>query len=121
MTLFSFSAAADALEDLLDHERRLVLSGQIDGLLRISQEKERLLKRLPSAGDPEDVVDRLREKAARNQELLKAAALGIKSAAERVDSFRKPPQKLTTYGRDGAAVDLKHPPATGTRGVNRQA
>ena len=47
MALFNLTAAADALEDHLDHERKMILSGQIDGLLRASGEKERLLARLP--------------------------------------------------------------------------
>ena len=50
MTLFNLSAAADALEDHLDHERKMILSGQIEGLLRATGEKERLLSRLPRGG-----------------------------------------------------------------------
>ena len=117
MTLFSLSAAADALEDHLDHERKMILSGQIDGLLRASSEKERLLARLPSAGESDAVIQRLRRKAERNQELLLAAARGIKAAARRVDQLRTTQASLRTYGRDGAAADLTN--ARG--GVNRHA
>ncbi|HCQ65917.1 MAG TPA: hypothetical protein DIU07_12530 [Rhodobacteraceae bacterium] len=117
MTLFSLSAAADALEDHLDHERKMILSGQIDGLLRASGEKQRLLKRLPSASESDEVIQRLRRKAERNQELLLAAARGIKSAARRVDSLRTSSGSLRTYGRDGATADLTN--ARG--GVNRHA
>ncbi len=117
MALFSLTAAADALEDHLDHERKLILSGQIDGLLKVSGEKERLLARLPRAGDSAEVLDRLRKKAERNQQLLTAAARGIKSAAHRVNTLAKPAAELRTYGRDGAAADLVH-----TRGgIDRQA
>jgi len=117
MTLFDLTAAADALEDHLDHERRLILSGQIDGLLRASAEKERLLGRLPGAGDNAEVFTRLRKKAERNQQLLAAAARGLKSAARRIEGLNTSATSLRTYGRDGAAADL-----TNTRGgVNRQA
>lgn len=117
MTLFNVSAAADALEDHLDHERKMILSGQIDGLLRAAPEKERLLARLPGAAENDAVLERLRRKAARNQELLQAAARGLKSAARRVETLKSPASPLRTYGRDGAAADLSRAP----RGVNRQA
>lgn len=117
MALFSLTAASDALEDLLDHERKLILSGQIDGLLRASQDKERLLARLVATGDDAAVFDRLRRKAERNQQLLAAAARGIKSAARRVEALKTTTASLRTYGRDGTAADLNI-----TRGgVNRQA
>lgn len=117
MTLFNLSAAADALEDLLDHERKLILSGRIDGLLRARHEKERLLMRLPNAGESDETLKKLRRKADRNQELLQAAARGIKSAARRVDTLRTPPAALRTYGRDGAATAL----TTTASGIDRQA
>ena len=117
MALFSMSAAADALEDLLDHERKMILAGQIDGLLRVGQEKERLLARLPHAGEKDAVIERLRLKAERNQQLLVSAARGIRSAARRVEALKNSSTDLRTYGRDGAAASL-----TGTRGgVNRHA
>ena len=117
MALFSLTAAADALDDHLDHERRLILSGQIDGLLRVSGEKERLLARLTGGADHADVLDRLRKKAERNQQLLVAAARGIKSAARRMETLNTSAAGLRTYGRDGAAAELTH--ARG--GIDRQA
>jgi len=117
MALFDLTAAADALEDHLDHERRLILSGQIDGLLRASAEKERLLARLPASGDTRETLERLRRKAERNQQLLHAAARGLKSAVRRVEAMKAPAASLRTYAADGAAADLAH--ARG--GVNRQA
>ena len=117
MTLFNLSAAADALEDHLDHERTLILSGKIDGLLRMSAEKERLMARLARNGDDDATLQRLRRKAERNQELLRAAARGMQSAARRIDKLRNADTGLRTYGRDGATAEL-----TGARGgVNRHA
>ena len=106
MALFNLTAAADALEDLLDHERSLILSGKIDGLLRVSGEKDRLLARLPGSGDTTDMLDRLRRKADRNQKLLAAAAKGLKAAARRVEALNTTTTSLRTYGWDGAAADL---------------
>ncbi|MCB1347247.1 MAG: hypothetical protein R3D59_06415 [Paracoccaceae bacterium] len=117
MTLFNLSAAADALEDHLDHERKMILSGQIEGLLRATGEKERLLSRLPRGGDHDEVFQRLRRKAERNQQLLLAAARGMKSAARRIDGLRTAETSLRTYSRDGAAANL----VTARGGVNRQA
>lgn len=117
MALFSLTAAADALEDYLDHERRLILAGQIDGLVGMSGDKERLLARLSGAGDNAAVLDHLRKKAERNQQLLFAAARGIKSAARRVEALNTSAAGLRTYGRDGATADLTH----ARRGIDRQA
>jgi len=117
MALFSLTAATDALDDHLDHERHLILSGQIDGLLRVRAEKERLLARLPGAVGDSEVFERLRRKAERNQQLLLAAARGIKSAARRVEALNTSAAGLRTYGRDGATADLSN--ARG--GIDRQA
>ena len=117
MALFSFTAAADALEDLLDQERGLLLSGRIDGLLRMAGEKERMLARLAGIDAPADTLERLRVKAERNQQLLTAAARGIKSAARRLEAMCAPETGLRTYGRTGAAADLSRTPG----GVNKHA
>ena len=117
MALFSLTAAADALDDLLDQERRMILSGQIDGLVRVSGDKDRLLARLPGAGDGTEVLDRLRAKADRNQKLLAAAARGLKSASRRGEALNTSTNNLRTYGRNGAAVDLTNAPG----GFNRRA
>lgn len=115
--LFNLAAAADALEDLFDHERRLILAGEIDGLIRISSEKERLLTRLAASDNPPEVMQNLRHKAERNQNLLAAAARGIKSAARRIETMGKADSGLRTYGRDGSAANLSR----GRGGIDRQA
>ncbi len=116
MALFSLTAAADALEDHLDHERKMILAGEIDGLLRVSAEKERLLAHLPGSGENAETFARLRRKAERNQQLLLAAARGLKAAAQRVETLKTPATDLRTYGRDGAAATL----GNARRGVNHQ-
>ncbi|PIE08363.1 MAG: hypothetical protein CSA74_02650 [Rhodobacterales bacterium] len=116
MAMLSLTAAADALEDHLDRERKLILAGEIDGLLRASAEKERLLARLPGSGDNAETFARLRRKADRNQQLLLAAARGLKAAAKRMETLKTPATGLRTYGRDGAAATL----GNSRRGVNHQ-
>jgi len=111
------SAAIEALDDLLDHERRMILSGKIDGLLKLAPEKERLLTRLPAAVPDPVTLERLRAKVTRNQHLLTAAAHGIKAARHRLEAVQAREVNLRTYQRDGASTDL----GRGAPGVNRRA
>jgi len=116
MALFSMAAAVDALDDLLDHERQVILSGKIDALVRLAPEKERLLARLPVAVTDPATLERLRGKVMRNQDLLAAAARGIRAARDRLGGTSARTD-LRTYGRDGAPTHL----GGGTGGVNRRA
>ena len=88
MALFSMPAAVEALDDLLDHERQMILAGKIDALLRMGPEKERLMARLPRSVLDPDALVRLRKKAERNQDLLLAAARGIKAASKRIEAMK---------------------------------
>lgn len=106
MPLFKVPAVIDALDDLLDRERGAILRGELETLTRLAPEKERLMQRLPA--EPGDVarVERLRQKAGRNQELLAAVAGGIRRAVQRLEALSAPATGLSTYGHDGAKRDL---------------
>jgi flagellar biosynthesis/type III secretory pathway chaperone len=116
--LFDTSAATDALEDLLDHERRMILAGQIDDLARGTRQKEQLISRLSNLRD-DRALARVRAKAERNQALLAAAARGLKAARARIGQIASGGAPLRTYGCDGAATDLG--PGQPKPGVNRRA
>lgn len=96
---------AEALEDLLDRERSLLLTGSLDGLGRIAAEKESLLSRLGS-DLPSEVLPRIREKAQRNARLLEAAGAGVRSVTRRIADLRAGPKPLSTYSPDGRKEDL---------------
>jgi hypothetical protein len=103
--LFDLATATDALEDLLDFERRLILDGKLDGLARTSRQKAQLLARVSAAPDTAP-LERIRGKAERNQELLRAALLGLEAAKRRIATLAQEDVPLRTYGADGAAADL---------------
>ena len=116
--LFDLNTAAEALDDLLEQERRLILDGRIVGLTGTTALKERLLVRLAEQTDTPQLV-RLRAKAERNQALLAAASRGLKAAGERLAALSTTSNPLRTYGADGAALDL--PRRHRNHGVNHRA
>jgi hypothetical protein len=102
---------------LLDREREMILSGKIDGLPRVTQEKERLIGRLAGMDTETGALARVRGKVERNQELLAAAARGLKAATRRMGAMTKRETNLRTYGRDGASASLTPAPS----GINHRA
>lgn len=115
--LFDFTAA-QALEDLLDRERELILAGKIAELSRIQRHKERLLSRLATQKNGR-LLTRIRQRAERNQTLLTASARGLKAARKRIESFTVTSTPMRTYSADGAAQDLRA--NTPKSGMNHRA
>ncbi len=121
MVLFNIANALSALEDLLDHEREVILAGKIGSFQRIAQDKERLLTRLAKVDADPETLKRVRAKAERNQELLVSAARGLKAATRRLEAIAKRDStrdtNLRTYSRDGASANLVRNPS----GMNHRA
>lgn len=102
MALFKHPDPIEALDDLLDRERVAVLRGDLNTLVRMAPEKERLLSRLAGASGTPGRFARLREKADRNQHLLTAVANGIDQARRRLKRGREAPAPgLSTYSAGG--------------------
>jgi len=116
--LFDVPSAAQALEDLLDHERSMILEGKITDLARGARQKEHLLLRLAASVD-DTALGRIRRKAERNQALLAAAARGLKAARNRIGKIATGNAPMRTYGADGTARDIGSRPAQ--PGVNHRA
>ncbi len=108
MALFKTVNVLDALEDLLERERRVILTGNLDLLARLAPEKSRLMSRMAIASGPAQTFDRVRRKADRNQELLVAAASGIKSVARRLQALQESREPLRTYDSTGQTLDLSN-------------
>ncbi|MGI1662043.1 flagellar biosynthesis protein FlgN [Palleronia sp. KMU-117] len=90
-----------ALEDLLERERRLILSGRLADLGRHAEAKARIVDALSrEVRDPRH-LDRLRAAASRNQGLLDAAAEGIREVRDRLTDMRRSVGSLATYSSDG--------------------
>ena len=95
----------DAFEDMLDQERALLMSGSVEGLERLAEQKSALVRRL-SAVTGADELQRLKWKAEQNSRLFEAAAAGIRSVSQRISALRVGPKPLTTYSADGQRTDL---------------
>ncbi|HHS93935.1 MAG TPA: hypothetical protein ENK63_01130 [Rhodobacterales bacterium] len=106
--LFDVNIAADALDDLLDNERGMILEGRIDGLADTTRQKERLIARLGEHPSVPRLLQ-LREKIQRNQSLLSAAARGLKAARARLDHLSGTGAPMRAYSANGAAFDLVTP------------
>ena len=65
-----FDVAAE-FDKALDHERKLALSADVDGLGAIQEEKRALLDQLLSSGAASTETARLREKATSNVQLIR--------------------------------------------------
>ena len=98
-------AARDALEDLLDRERSALLAGDIEGLARMGDEKERLLTALADA--PPRALDAIRDKADRNRVLLNSALDGIRAVSLRLAALREVRETLDTYDRGGNRQQIR--------------
>ena len=96
----------DALEDLLERERTQILAGEIEKLSRLLPEKERLLNILKASDESLPMLEQLRHQADRNQQLLAAAARGIRSVKQRLDALKASRTELRTYSQTGRPQDL---------------
>lgn len=107
MALLEMKDAIDRLVDLLDRERRLILSGQLNGLRRLLVEKDRLIATVSQLDSGSDRLQIVRDKSARNQQLLHAAAAGLRSAKEYLDHQGQAGGSLATYDRSGCRTEQR--------------
>jgi len=96
----------DALEDLLDKERVAILRGALQDMERLAVEKERVLESGIVSVPDQGTLDRLRGKAARNQQLLTATIRGVRAVTARLDVLRNGPVEMNTYNRKGHRLIL---------------
>ena len=103
----------NALSDLLDHERKSLLAGDLDAISRSLHEKERLIAGLNDKGmERGHELSRLREKLSGNQVLLDGALEGIRAAAERISTMRRIRFTLETYDKSGRKMTIEATRAT---------
>ncbi len=108
MALFNMPTALDNLEDLLDRERKAILSGNLEALSRMVGEKTRLMERLGKAEADPGRVERLRIKAERNRQLLNAVQRGIRSVSEQLAAMKAQKTPLRTYDSSGQSRNISN-------------
>ena len=95
----------DAMISLLEAERQLLLSGDLEALAKLADRKISLQEKLSKKKLDTQVLDRIQRQARRNEILLQAALEGIKLATERVKAAQSP-SAFSTYQKDGRSVPL---------------
>lgn len=106
MGLFDGRGTVDAFKDLLDKEKVLILRGDIDGVVRLAKEKERLLAKLGKLRIKRSMLTNLRHRAERNNRLLRASARGFRAVQDQLRRLTDAPATLKTYGQDGQTAQL---------------
>ncbi len=92
----------DALDALLDEERRALLNGDLVALTDMLPAKEALMDALNETTHTDlTSLVHLDGKVKRNQLLLDGALEGIRSVAQRMAALRRMKGTLETYGSDG--------------------
>ncbi len=105
---------------LLGRERDLLLAGRFADLARVAETRDAQLQRLESA-DPaalqtlDTAMAALREAAARNAGLLRAAMEGAAAARRRLAALRDAAAPLASYDASGAPVQHGGGPALARR------
>ena len=109
----------DDLDDLLDAERGALLKGDLEGLARMAENKERLFRAL-NQSEQNDLaaLTVLDHKVKRNQLLLDSALEGIRTVARKMSALRRIRASLDTYDATGQKriVDVDT-----TRSIERRA
>lgn len=108
----------DALNELLEVERTTLLTGKLNDLAGMVDEKERLvglISKTQSASP--DALRLLDLKVKRNQLLLDGALEGIRAVARRLTTLRQVRASLETYDAKGTrkAIDIARDPSVEKR------
>lgn len=96
---------------LLEEERQMILNGDLHDLPKLTETKTDALSELGQTTVTQQQLAHLQAMAARNQNLLAAAANGIRSARQRLDAIRNRDQGVKTYTRTGASELLSRKPS----------
>ena len=102
MTSETTQQTIDALDSLLERERRALMEGDLDFLAGLFDEKKTLIDTLNGSGEAAAAnLKQLQVKALRNQTLLDSALQGIRSVATRMSALHRIRQSLDTYDESG--------------------
>lgn len=107
----ALSPLVRSLDKLLAKERQALLTGDLNTLTGLLQEKEALLMDLGPLQDAgEGRLAELRTKVERNQKLLTHALEGLRDVSERIKALRRAQRSLETYDQKGQrSVISTHP------------
>lgn len=96
------AAIAHQLDQYLQRERDALRAGKVEDLADLLPVKEVLLAKIMSDPPPAGALAGLREKAERNQELMAAAADGVRAVIEKLEAFGRAAGPIQSYSGSGA-------------------
>jgi hypothetical protein len=99
---------------LLDLERKLILSGPLNGLKALVERREAAVAEIfeKETELPEAFLVALRARAERNGRLLLASLAGVKDGVAQVEGIRGARDRLSTYSAAGERVEVGQKVAT---------
>lgn len=91
-----------ALDDCLEREKTALLTGDLNAIAALMDEKSLLISHLNALGATEDrALDALKDKAERNQVLFGGALEGIRRVADRLSAMQSLRHSFDTYNKQG--------------------
>jgi len=95
-------AIFEKLDELLEVERKILLTGKLEKLVDLLPQKEALIDTLNTTEHREkDMLTQLDAKVRRNQLLLDSAMEGIRTVSRRLAALRRVRSSLETYDSTG--------------------
>jgi flagellar biosynthesis/type III secretory pathway chaperone len=94
-------SAITQLHQILDQERRALVTADFDGLASYVSQKEQLLLQMEETSPPRDVLRPIRQKMDENLTLLAAAIKGVTAAGERLADLQNVKAGLSVYDHAG--------------------
>ncbi|MCL6284674.1 flagellar biosynthesis protein FlgN [Ruegeria sp. 2012CJ41-6] len=95
------TSAISKLNELLDQERQLLISGALDQVAALTPAKEFLLDGVAQDSATVGDLDAIRVKADQNRVLFDAALAGLRSVVERLSELKRLQSGFDTYDRSG--------------------
>ncbi|MEL7255063.1 MAG: flagellar protein FlgN [Pseudomonadota bacterium] len=91
-----------ALDACLEREKAALLTGDLDAIAPLMDEKSDLIAQLNAMGATEDdALSTLKDKAERNQVLLSGALDGIRRVSDRMQTMQQLRHSFDTYDQTG--------------------
>ncbi len=91
-----------ALDACLEREKAALLTGDLDAIAPLMEEKSGLIAQLNALGATDgNVLNDLKDKAERNQALLNGALEGIRRVSERIQVMQSLRHSFDTYDQRG--------------------
>ena len=106
MTTDRFATLIEKLDALLDREHAALMTGALEQLDPITQQKTALIDEMGTLEGPErESLAPLRQKAERNQVLFDSAMEGVRAVANRMADLRSVRSGLATYDSHGRRAE----------------